>query len=1162
MLWFINLINLIIIIIGISLTCAQQQPPQLLLKTYYMAQGHTLTPTRIYQHPMLPLFFTGNQDGKIISYNGSTHQYLQTLTHFKEWSHPWTCLLLPSTTEVLIVTGITGQSGEGMVMRAIHPFTGADEYLIGDIDLSSLLLRHTTTTITPEMALITSYHSFLLIGLTHGQIMQFSFPDFHLHHVFTQHTQGSSIQSILVHSSMAMMYSAATDGNILVWSLSTGQLVMTLDADEGPIQTLAFCTPVNMTDTFNNPSNSTDLDTPTTSTSTTGGDDDDVKWIVSTTTSLVISVWSLSGTLLTQFTPSNGGTEFTHSICLSTTPTPVDTVDVVLLTVSQSGTRRFDLTTTGTGGSSNREVGPRLLDMYTLAIGYDSARQKLVTVAIDGRRRTYHIHLNASSSSAGLELVLGHVSESYGAWFSITSSLSTDKVYVGGSRWVHEYDTESGHLTRTLYGHDSAVGALLYVPSSPSPSSDLDSSPMGGRTGGQSEGGGWLVSADGEGTVRQWNASTGTWIRTWPHTQSVGTLILIPSHMNVLISGNRGVGVMSVSEDGWMRVWDPRTGTIERSLQNWDGDALLQAVLVSVPDVGDGTIGYIVARCRISDVIRVWNATSSTWLYDLRGGFSAPQVIHASTTSSIADPVVYIGDLSGVIRYDVKSRTRVQSYTLLSTQYGTRSGGICSIYVVSRVLFGGQCYDGVPGTYQWDVISGVLVRVYRSGASSGVVYSYGSRVVVAGRDGAVNEFYVPELDGMAVSTRGSARRSSTVTRRTSAVTSTTLGGGGDDDDDGSETVQSSGSSLSALLLRIFIPLTLSALMMGAVALAYWKRKRRRTPSETSGTTKLQHMNKLRIQTGSRFGLLGTETPNIHRSAAELIPRGPLSPVHVPTVTGLTSEQTATGLSGGSTTTGLSHIHTEVCVPAFLELRWGYDFRQEEFVAKGGGGQIYRATCLNEELARRSHHSLLAVKYIATAIETMPDRKQTQFFQEVALMWRFRDHENFIKLFAFSTRPVTMVMKLYQAGDLARFIRGKSSVLLEMGHVYSKWNLVDLFRQVCVGVEHMHQNGIVHCDLKPANVLLDMDANAKRVMAVLADFGISRIIDADQIKVTAFNVSEIRGASMSYAGPEAIIRFRQRALEKNTVIWKAGDVYSLSICLLQMLMRRPPWRGRE
>ena len=66
-----------------------------------------------------------------------------------------------------------------------------------------------------------------------------------------------------------------------------------------------------------------------------------------------------------------------------------------------------------------------------------------------------------------------------------------------------------------------------------------------------------------------------------------------------------------------------------------------------------------------------------------------------------------------------------------------------------------------------------------------------------------------------------------------------------------------------------------------------------------------------------------------------------------------------------------------------------------------------------------------------------------------------------------------------------------------------------------------------------------------------------------MKVAAFEVSNIRGASLIYAAPEvlsrlALTRLNMWQAEPDAIIWKAGDIYALAFTLLHMLKKKPPW----
>lgn len=96
----------------------------------------------------------------------------------------------------------------------------------------------------------------------------------------------------------------------------------------------------------------------------------------------------------------------------------------------------------------------------------------------------------------------------------------------------------------------------------------------------------------------------------------------------------------------------------------------------------------------------------------------------------------------------------------------------------------------------------------------------------------------------------------------------------------------------------------------------------------------------------------------------------------------------------------------------------------------------------------------------------------------------------------------------------------------------------IFRQICVGVAHMHRTGIHHCDIKPENVLL-----LNRVVK-LADFGASAVGDV----FTTRNLG-----SAQYLCPE-VLKWHD-GCKANLA---ASDVWSLGVLLFTMLAGYQPW----
>ena len=263
---------------------------------------------------------------------------------------------------------------------------------------------------------------------------------------------------------------------------------------------------------------------------------------------------------------------------------------------------------------------------------------------------------------------------------------------------------------------------------------------------------------------------------------------------------------------------------------------------------------------------------------------------------------------------------------------------------------------------------------------------------------------------------------------------------------------------------------------------------------------------------------------------------------------------ATTFSTTTTWVGTSH---ELAVPAYMELEWGFDYKQGNFITEGGGGQLYKCWPINKDLMKRANRQPLAVKRVSESIETMDQRFSRAFWQEVGMMNRFRDNQSFCQMYGHSMRPVCIIMKFYQYGDLSKFIARKS--VANNVFPYTKRRLMHIFYEYCKAIAYMHESGFAHSDIKPGNVLLDVIDN--ELSPVVTDFGISRVISKDAISVRSFEVSDMSGASVPYAAPGAFYRM-DRAIKFRDAfqpeVIQADDSYSLAISLLEMLTRLRPW----
>jgi len=135
------------------------------------------------------------------------------------------------------------------------------------------------------------------------------------------------------------------------------------------------------------------------------------------------------------------------------------------------------------------------------------------------------------------------------------------------------------------------------------------------------------------------------------------------------------------------------------------------------------------------------------------------------------------------------------------------------------------------------------------------------------------------------------------------------------------------------------------------------------------------------------------------------------------------------------------------------------------------------------------------------------------------------------LVGWESDPPFYVMEYVEKGSLEQLIQRNEPRSVEQN--------VELFREIVVGLNHAHAKGILHCDLKPANVLLDQDNKPR-----LADFGQSRL-STDQTPSLG---------TLFYMAPEQA--------DLKAVPDARWDVYALGAILYCMLVGKPPHMNDE
>jgi DNA-binding beta-propeller fold protein YncE len=209
------------------------------------------------------------------------------------------------------------------------------------------------------------------------------------------------------------------------------------------------------------------------------------------------------------------------------------------------------------------------------------------------------------------------------------------------------------------------------------------------------------------------------------------------------------------------------------------------------------------------------------------------------------------------------------------------------------------------------------------------------------------------------------------------------------------------------------------------------------------------------------------------------------------------------------------------------------FRIEGLAGVGGMGRVYRATQL--ALNRR-----VALKVIAPELADEPDFRAR--FERESHLSASIDHPN--------------VIPVYEAGEAEgrlfiamRWVEGTDlrSVIVAEGRLDPE-RAVAIVEQVAAALDAAHRGGLVHRDVKPANVMLTTTHGQEHVY--LTDFGLTK----KAASTTALTRTGYFVGTPDYMPPEQIMGERADA---------RSDVYALGCLLFHTLTGRPPYdRGHE
>ncbi|MFN8633437.1 MAG: protein kinase [Chloroflexota bacterium] len=202
------------------------------------------------------------------------------------------------------------------------------------------------------------------------------------------------------------------------------------------------------------------------------------------------------------------------------------------------------------------------------------------------------------------------------------------------------------------------------------------------------------------------------------------------------------------------------------------------------------------------------------------------------------------------------------------------------------------------------------------------------------------------------------------------------------------------------------------------------------------------------------------------------------------------------------------------------------YRLLEPLGRGGMGRVYLA---RDEVLDRP----VALKLIYD--DSVQDRDIRHACAREARAAARLNHPNIVHILdsGFDDGHLYVVMQLAHGETLATIVREAGP--LPLGRA------LNLASQVADALDAAHQQGVVHCDVKPGNLIVDDDDHVR-----LVDFGIARVATS----TTGLSDQLLQG-SAKYVAPEQV---------EGTAVDGRSDVYALGVVLFEMLTGEPPFVG--